>query len=175
MKKTVPWTAAEKDIVKQGWANGLSFSRIAARLKGRSRSAVCGLVQREGWNALRPSTPQRATEVKISKRPPPARETGPRRVLRSPDRQVAVAALKPPAAAPPAPPPEALNLRLEDLGPGQCRYPVAGERPPYLFCGAPAQGSWCAHHKHRIRSKASAAEEAPEPVRAGFRFQRVPA
>ena len=125
-----PWTTAEKDIVKAALAKGVSYARIAAQLPGRTKSAVCGMVHREGYGALRPEVPRRATVKKISRRPPPACEAGPRRASRSPDRQVVVAALKPPAAVPPAPPPEALNLTLEALGPGPVRAGFRFERVP---------------------------------------------
>ena len=38
-----------------------------------------------------------------------------------------------------------LGLKLEQLENNQCRYPH-GEGP-FLFCGQPADGSWCEYHK----------------------------
>jgi GcrA cell cycle regulator len=58
----------------------------------------------------------------------------------------------PPQQPPPVIMPELpfLNRTIEELAPGECRYP-SGERVPYLFCGQPVQhsSSYCAHH-HRL-------------------------
>lgn len=43
---------------------------------------------------------------------------------------------------------EPRNLTLLELGPGDCRWPVSGDGPPFLFCGNPIFSvNYCgAHH-----------------------------
>ena len=46
------------------------------------------------------------------------------------------------------------GLTLEQLGYGQCHFPLARvmDKPPYVYCGAPAyrQTSWCGEHYNRV-------------------------
>lgn len=54
---------------------------------------------------------------------------------------------RPPAAA-------RKTLRLVDLQPGDCRYPVEGDGADTRYCGRPVVGrkSWCARCDRRVHS-----------------------
>ena len=44
-----------------------------------------------------------------------------------------------------------LNIPFADLSDGQCKYPVT-ESSPHLFCGHPADGSYCPAHRELTRA-----------------------
>lgn len=135
----VAWTDAEKAVVKEGRKKGVSASRIAAKLPGRTRNAVVALAHREGYDTPMPT------------RNPAGRKAQANRPL-----SVSPAASRPlPPPLPPPPPLVASQMRsvpLEDLLASECRFPVGGTGPRHLFCGAPAEkdSAWCAHHRERV-------------------------
>lgn len=63
----------------------------------------------------------------------------------------------------PKPKPEAVaagNISLAELGPGQCRWPH-GDRPPFVFCGAPVvEGRpYCPEHIKRMYAGRTARDD----------------
>lgn len=44
-----PWAEEELNLIASCWARGESASEIASRLRGRSRCAVIGKIQRNGY------------------------------------------------------------------------------------------------------------------------------
>ena len=45
--------------------------------------------------------------------------------------------------------PPFMDLTFDQLGDGQCKFPK-GDYLPYLFCGNPADGSWCPYHNNIV-------------------------
>jgi GcrA cell cycle regulator len=120
------WLAERIERLKALWRTGATASEIGNEL-GVSRNAVIGKMHR-----LKDYTPRKPAGNKQAK-PPPA-----------------------PKAKPAPPPPKQtrvvlnvpfLNLSIDELKPGVCRYPH-GEASPYFFCGQPTrEGSpYCALH-----------------------------
>jgi GcrA cell cycle regulator len=128
------WLSERIERLKALWNAGKSASQIGNEL-GVSRNAVIGKIHRlQGYTPTRIAKPP--AQAKPPK-PPPAPKWKPK-------------------APPPAPPEPvvdnvpSLDLTINQLKPGVCRYPH-GERSPYFFCGQPTrEGSpYCALH-HRL-------------------------
>jgi GcrA cell cycle regulator len=122
------WLADRIERLKALWTRGLTASEIGNEL-GVSRNAVIGKIHRlKGYESARKPAGNKHA------RPPPKPPTMP---------------------AQPKPPPRRvvlnvpfLNLTIDELKAGVCRYPH-GEAAPYRFCGGPtAEGSpYCALHR----------------------------
>jgi GcrA cell cycle regulator len=125
-RRMTTWTDEQIEHLRQRHADGLSFSEIACELPGFSRNAVIGKAQRLGL----------AARVTISQRRP------------APAKRVRGRASKiTPQPAPEPKPPE--PVRLFDLEPHHCRWPVSGEGADTLFCGASKRSgssSYCRKH-----------------------------
>ncbi len=58
--------------------------------------------------------------------------------------------------------PQRTGIRLEKLGPGQCRFIVDEHSSPVRFCGeptVPSGSSWCAEHRRLVYLPRSQAPE----------------
>lgn len=150
------WSDAEKSQMSSLWKDGLSGSQIAREMPARSRAAVLGMARRLGLPA-RPQ-PARAPITRASKS---ALERGVRqRINRVVVEGVKLSAdmrqLRGRAW-------EALNgvvpVSLLDLAPGMCKWPI-GEGKPFLFCGADAEGSYCATHAEISHGTGTESERA---------------
>lgn len=116
------WTKSQDDDLRQMASDNFSAGRIAKRMGGVTRSAVCGRASRigviingigEGRLRSAPFRPKfKGTATKIP--------------------QVAVGSL---------------DLTFAELESGQCKYATTADAP-FLFCGAPSfnDGPWCQHH-----------------------------
>lgn len=135
-KDQTPWSDEEKALVKRMSSEGYSSGDIVKSLRGRSRSAVIGIISRSGYE--RPGAPAHKNK--------PLARVGPRRVITKP--AVSVRAT-PPVSVPlpkvPELPPECEPVPLEALTRTSCRFPVTSVLP-YKFCGAHADGTYCAYH-----------------------------
>ncbi|MCA8902084.1 MAG: hypothetical protein KDA53_12625 [Hyphomonas sp.] len=135
-----PWTKHEKARVKRMIGEGKPYSEIGTAVR-RTRSAISGLAQREGW--VMPEPEVKARQVAGSHKGGEAR----RRSLVSVVAQRSQPVRKRPKSKP-LPKPKAAPARepvpFEALERGQCRYAVT-DRMPHLFCGAPGE-PWCAEH-----------------------------
>ena len=150
-KLSKQWTAAELAIVKRDWPKGISASNIARQLPGRSKSAVVGLVHREGIVRTVPPAPR-------TKRDRPAPRTGLSRSQIATEGNLAKKIMhhREPAPAPrPAKrekpkPYTGPTVAFDGLTPDGCRWPVTDDKP-YRFCSGKAQqGSpYCAEHARR--------------------------
>ena len=134
-----PWTGERDAILVRLWTEGFSASQIAAQISDVvvSRMAVIGRVHR----------------LKL-----PARK--PRQPARRKPRKVRMFVPKPPPPQPPKPPPpppgepKMRRLKLVDLKPTSCRWPI-GDGPQWLFCGADRAegGVYCPFHQRIARVK----------------------
>jgi GcrA cell cycle regulator len=127
------------ESLKRLWAEGLSATVIAAKLKAPSRNSVIGKLHRLGL--LGDRTRQRQRNIQHSKLPRP-RKSSPR--LPGPiARASRKSAVIPPAVTPALP---SLNHTIEQVT--GCRYIAGDDR---LFCGHERQeeSSYCPGH-HRV-------------------------
>jgi GcrA cell cycle regulator len=147
------WTGERIDLLRQLWTDGLSCSRIAAKLDcGLSRNAVIGKVSRlklPGRKTVackaRSYRSGPASYEEKSRRE--AERTAKRMLAKLERRQRKVDGSLPPLniIEPPAPA-EFLNLTFDQLVRDSCRYP-RGEGADMRFCGQPkmAGQSYCLH------------------------------
>jgi GcrA cell cycle regulator len=137
-----PWTVARDALLAQLWAEGYSASQIADQITDVkvSRMAVIG-------RAHRLNLPPRQAR---------------KRSIRPDGRRPRVFVPKPPAPPPrpqpPPPPPGAPKMRrlkLVDLKPHHCRWPIGDA--PFFFCAADAHDGdvYCPAHMRmaRVRRK----------------------
>lgn len=149
------------DQVAVLWRDGLSQSRIAEALGFTDRGTVSGAIDRArkaGDNRFppRPRLPgqtrelrlERDRERKARKRaglPPAANPASKIRVVKPAGEEVGNRRRVSPSPKP---------VGLEQLEPGQCRYPVNDPAPhgEFLFCSAPAlNGRYCLEHEAQTR------------------------
>ena len=141
----VPWSEADKETVRALWISGKSAAFIADKFKS-TRSAVCGLANRQGW--ITPNAP--SLRPKKTPRLVPFNVTKASRRASSPTPQ-------PPMEPDPEPTVDDLAIPLEQrrtllqLGPGHCRWPVGSPGDGLFFCGAVPleERSYCAAHYRR--------------------------
>jgi hypothetical protein len=155
---TIHWQAltAEGRIeaLKSKWELGISMGQLARRL-GVTRSSIAGIYNRhrdklpdhplnrqteslakaaEARRQRLPKQPKPMKHPRVGSKlmPRPTRPTEPR--------------LLPVVASPQGP-----GIPLMMLGGQQCKWPVneAERGEQHLFCAAPADGPYCAHHKAR--------------------------
>jgi GcrA cell cycle regulator len=136
------WWGERIELLKALWRKGLSASEIGSEL-GVSRNAVIGKLHRiEGY------TPE-------PHRPPPRKPP------------------PPPVWKPPPPPKRRvvinvpfLNLTLDELKPGVCRYPH-GDQSPFRFCGQKVRpgAPWCALHCRMVYQRRPEHPPAARPWR----------
>lgn len=134
-QRTGPWSAAEDQTLRKFWM--LHDAKTVANLIGtRARKAVIGRAHRLGLPDKRNQTrPPRTPRLKT----PPAQKRVRRPLL---------------PLAPPSEPlrPSCLDLTptrtLETLNSRECRFPTGDVGDPnFGFCGRPAVGSYCTHHR----------------------------
>lgn len=191
MSRAGVWTeesvARLTGLVGAGFSSG-QIAKVLSDEFGRiSRNAVIGKIERMPGLQLKGAPPKRRTEAKPGA---PARKTmlsrqaaGPRLPGRlkalaltggdaigiSPEIEAlaelapAVQAHASPAEDPAAYDAASRHLALVDLERGDCRYPVTDDPGGrHLFCGLPADGSYCAHHRLRC---GGGAREVGAPAR----------
>ena len=152
------WTNERVELLKQLWADGLSASQIATRLRDVSRSAVIGKVHRLGL-AGRPTTSRvrtarpRSNIALFPARSPQAPHltfTNPAPKPAPQPQERKAAAIIPLSAAPALdePAPEG-PLKLLDLKDGMCHWPIGDPKEDgFHFCGRRRSLAtpYCEHH-----------------------------
>jgi GcrA cell cycle regulator len=129
------WTDERIEKLKTLHAEGLSASKIAARLGGVSRNAVIGKVVRLGLGPLQ-GNHQVKSKVAIVRAP---------RVRKAKPDPVKISELQefmdraPPPVVETIPKPKSLELTLMELERNSCRWPE-GERATTTFCGHDDRG-----------------------------------
>ncbi|GLS29935.1 GcrA cell cycle regulator [Mesorhizobium albiziae] len=156
------WNEAQKaEIIKAFFETGDSASVIASRY-GCSRNAIIGLAHRHrARNGIAPQT--RAAVGRSTHRKPQGKPTA-RPVTKRPALAIGKSAAFAAGRAGTAMltkefaaigvrllplPPTARSVPLVELAAGECRFSVTPHhagRDQHRFCGAPADGSYCAHH-----------------------------
>jgi GcrA cell cycle regulator len=164
------WTDKRVERLKAMHAEGLSFSMIAARLGGVSRSAVGGMVWRLGLSECQEAGPLKIKTRRrtvFAKRAPVTLPPAPQEL--------------PPAPMPPVPAlavveeipvPQSERITLLALRDGMCRWPLGtpGEED-FCFCGCGTSKSakgifatYCEHHTRIAYARRPASSRTPVPV-----------
>lgn len=158
-----PWTAEEDSALVEHYKSGISMSAIAKAM-GKTRNQIAGRVHRirDKYPVALAPRPKRETSKKhavnarsrLTKAERAARTAAKRRIASA--KKAAAKAAKAPVvevAAPVAPNIEPLNLRLDQMTKGQCRFSTKTDASgTHFFCGHKVKNpksSWCAHH-HNI-------------------------
>lgn len=174
------------EAIKAVWEDGMSSKQIACALPyhGVSRNAVIGILHRHkakltgihlqpfgsnGWVKGNPRKPRKS-------RAKPAGERLPRPAPRPRIKVVSPSILFEHAPSKPLPEPafvpgERLTVGrpIHMLGHGECRWAVndADKGELHLFCGAPADGSWCECHRRKSIGTGNRSEQiAPRVLQA---------
>jgi len=133
------WSHDRVTLLSRLWGDGLSASQIARQLGGVTRNAVIGKVHRLGLSGRgAPSAPRAIAPRPM--RPRPSRRAAPSRPAKAvrPDLM----------SAPAAPEGPGLVDNLVHLGAHACKWPIGDPKSPgFSFCGADAEGPYCAVHK----------------------------
>jgi GcrA cell cycle regulator len=159
------WTPEQDTRLADFLRDGKSASEIGAEL-GVSRNAVVGRVHRN---------PELA---KIGFARSPGKQGPRQRKSDKPRARPRIAVVSPSILfdhAPAVPLPEPVFIPGERhtvgrpilmLGHGECRWPVndADRGELHLFCGAPADGSWCECHRRRSTGKGTESERTAPRV-----------
>ena len=156
------WTAVRIEKMKRLFADNLSASAIARKLRGgATKSSVMGKLNRLGllktrtsvtYNRFNPHT--RRTETIVQRAAPRGDGFKFVNALRRVERLENSPGLGPQIPDPSAPPP--LGFTIFQLTDTTCRFPL-DERDPYgirKFCGRETQerSSYCAHHHDRCHT-----------------------
>ena len=139
--QNTPWNAERDALLTRLWAEGFSASQIADQIMGVTitRMAVIGRAHRLELPPRKMRQAQKAApkqRMRLVPKPPPP----------------------PPRPQPPPPPnePKMRRLKLVNLKPTSCRWPI-GDGSPWLFCGVTAAegGVYCPFHRRmaRVREK----------------------
>jgi GcrA cell cycle regulator len=137
-----PWTAERDEMLRQLWADGYSASLIADRLANGVKLTRCAVIGR----AHRLELPARKQTLQ---RKPYPRAKGPRRRPQpAPPPPPSVLRPAAPVPVPPTQPPAMRNLRLAQLEPHHCRWPLGDLlEVAHLFCAIDTGGAvYCPHH-----------------------------
>jgi len=132
----VIWNDETIELLTELWTQGMSASLIADEVSKHtgtrvSRNAIIGKAHRL---KLSPHV------VSEQRRPLPPHRL-PRRMLLIQPHQVVTVVVQPKLRRR-----RKHNITLFDLRQDSCRWPVSAEGEPYRFCGAAAQGIYCAEH-----------------------------
>jgi GcrA cell cycle regulator len=149
------------DALKSAYRSGMSAAQLAPAL-ATSRSAVIGLYNRHPSlrksHPLRDRTPMQRAEIEKSKGRPklPASPSKMREAQRARMGRAEIKSI--PVSSSPAPT-APLNLHLHELDATTCRWPV-NDGHPYMFCGHPADGKYCAFHANLSVGRGTHGERA---------------
>lgn len=140
------WTETEDNTLKALWVKGHSSYQISEELARRSRAAVIGRAHRLGLPYHDDGPKNQAGKEK--RRDKQRQEFSVRSIRRSAGGTSKKQSLpkKPRKADPPALAPNSQPVGIADLNRGMCKWPVT-DGEPWKYCGAPADGSYCAFHK----------------------------
>lgn len=151
---TIHWQSLDKGgkitAIQSVWRDGMSAAQIAAHFSGATRNSIVGMYDR--WRGDLAQHPLRQPTVQIdvvrTPRVPRTRAKPTKTVHKLFKAQPSFTATEHHLAGVPMP----------MLGIRQCKFAVndAEVGETHLFCGLPADGSFCGHHRGRVfRSTAS--------------------
>lgn len=131
------WTEENIEKLRQMAGAGENSSQIAAAIRGATRSAIIGKARRMG--------------IALSGNPTNRRRAQP--IAPNPEKPQGFQKSRAPKVELPPEPieiPESLDLPIEAVPPGGCKFPTSGHDAPangHRFCAAPAgEGPYCPHH-----------------------------
>jgi hypothetical protein len=155
---TIHWTdlttEGRIEALKSRWFLGISMGQLATRL-GVTRSSIAGIYNRHRDKL--PDHPLNRQTESLAKAAEARRERHRRpKPMKQPKTKAAPRTTRPTE-------PRLLPVVAGQQGPGiplmmltgyQCKWAVneAARDEPHLFCGAPADGPYCAHHQTRSRA-----------------------
>jgi hypothetical protein len=130
------WTIELINELRQLWTEGKTLTEIAGRY-GLTRSTISGKLYRLGLlHRGKPGKPASTPIIHRHRKRPPRKP----------------AAVHIEVEEMPAKPKPFMGLWLNELEPGNCRYPSDDQQAaPYLFCGQPVRfgSSYCGFHFER--------------------------
>ncbi|WP_085026851.1 GcrA family cell cycle regulator [Ensifer aridi] len=134
---TIQHRTVDIEAASKLWKDDLSASQIAKRF-GVSRNVIVGIAFRnraflpakQQFRRSRPNKAAPAPRKDETRRPSHPHEREPVSVTEYDKKRLPFA------------------KRLEDLLPGECKWPV-NNGSPYLFCAAKTDGKYCQHHQSR--------------------------
>jgi GcrA cell cycle regulator len=169
--QSTDWPDQHSKMLRELHAKGQSYAEIARALNtqfGTAYTRNAALSRGKRMGLVAPAAPK------------PARWPEPRRMSASAGtgRRSREPAGRPIAPPPPAPAAAPVRLRcvgisprllsLDQLEPGDCRYPYGGDRDgdPITFCGHPRQAGscYCTPHFHLTRNPDAAADRPAGPL-----------
>lgn len=155
------WTDERIGVMAFLRAAGHTASAIAKTL-GVTRNAVIGKLYRLGDNmaAKKPPPIERRAPISKTKLKPPKSEPPQKHIVvragRRGNASAEVERVELPFITDLAPDTSPNAVSLVDIGFNQCRFPLnsPADIRTFLFCGSPADGSWCERHGRVVYSKA---------------------
>jgi GcrA cell cycle regulator len=145
-----PWTAERDEALRQLWAQGYSASLIADKLANGHKLTRCAVIGR----AHRLKLPARKDRQPLERKPRGRKPWRANAVPKPSPPPPQPSRLRPaaPAPTPPTEPPAMRRLRLAQLGPHHCRWPLGSLwEVAHLFCAADTHDGavYCRHHQHK--------------------------
>lgn len=141
------WPPERDELLRQLWCvEGLSKSKIAARMPGLTPNAVIGRVHRLGLSKASRAEATRAQQhVKPPKPIVERRRSRPRNMIRFGSLSIPKSVI--PAEMPELEQPSVKGVTLEERRADQCGWPI-NDGGPYLYCGAERAGHrrYCDRH-----------------------------
>lgn len=143
-------TQGRIDAIRQAWFPGCSTAKIAAQLEGVTRNAIIGMYHRFPNSLIDKPLVSRGPIGNIAER----------KKRRAPVTFLFADKTSKPLKAAPVVAEEAIlcGKPLMMLKAQECRWSVneaCGGDDLHLFCGLPAEGSYCGHHRMRAHQPAN--------------------
>jgi GcrA cell cycle regulator len=135
---TIQHRTVDVEAASKLWRDDFSASQIAKRF-GVSRNVIVGIAFRN--RAFFPEKPRSRRTRAIKAAPAPRKDETSKPPFTPHEREPVAATEYDVKRLPFAKP-------LEDLLPGECKWPVTNGSP-YLFCAARTDGKYCQHHQSR--------------------------
>lgn len=130
----IVWTDERLDLLKRLWAEGIATPKIADA--ANELPGVLVTVKSVTSARARYGLPKREVERRVF----PPRKQGP------------------------MPEPNPSMAALNDLAPDACRFPIGDPgHKDFGFCGHPARGSYCEHHRSVVYQKPTPEQRQPRP------------
>jgi GcrA cell cycle regulator len=147
-----PWSADRDEALKQLWAQGYSAALIADKLANGSKLTRCAVIGR----AHRLKLPARRDKQPLERKPYRANGKPPKAPRRRPQPPPPPPRPATPAPIPSTDPPAMRRLRLAQLEPHHCRWPL-GELMDvaHLFCATDTCDGdvYCPHHLWKAHAR----------------------
>lgn len=156
------WTGDEKAAIIKAFSEKGESASVIARRHGTTRNAILGVVHRHRLKSGLAPRPPKVAAAATARRKQTLRPADRRGGIMAAQRFGKSAALVADHSGIFADhvvmvPPIARAVPIADLSDGECRFAVTPHhaRPTeHRFCGAPADGSFCAHHARIVFNQA---------------------